>query len=128
METGGQVLLVEKEELVRKMFRSILNRFGFDVLIAKDGVETLDIFRNRPDEIRLVITDLTMPHMNGWETLAGLRKIRPDIPVILASGYDDAHVMAADYVEKPQAFLHKPFEIKTMQETLERVIGLDKLH
>lgn len=128
METGGRILLVEDEELVRKMFRSILNRFGFDVLIAKDGVEALDIFRSRPDEIRLVITDLTMPRMNGWETLAALREIRPDIPVILASGYDEAYVMAADYVEKPQAFLHKPFEVKTLQEILERVTGLDKLH
>jgi len=128
METGGLILLAEDEALVRKMVGSILQRFGFDVVFASDGVEAVDIFRNRLDEVRLVISDLTMPRMNGWETLAALRKIRPDIRVILASGYDEAHAMAPDYTEKPQAFLHKPFEMKTLQQTIERVLGLDKLH
>ncbi len=123
LETGGRILLVEDEEMVRNMIAAILRRLGFDVLIARDGMEALDTFRSRLDEIRLVITDLTMPRMNGWETLAALRAIRPDIPVILASGYDEAHVMASDHAEKPQAFLYKPFEIETLRKTLERVLG-----
>ncbi len=127
-KTDGLVLLVEDEEMVRNMMGAILRRLGFDVLAAKDGVEALEIFRRRPDEIRLVITDLTMTGMSGWNTIAALRKIRPDIPVILASGYDEAHVMAPDHAEKAQAFLHKPFEIETLRKTLERVLGLDRLH
>lgn len=125
---GGLILLVEDEELVRKMVGSILKRLGFDVVFARNGVEAVDIFRTRADEICLVITDLTMPRMDGWETLAALRKICPDVRVILTSGYDEASAMAADCPEKPQAFLHKPFEMKTLQEILERVFGLDKLH
>ena len=124
---AGLVLLVEDEEIVRNTMGAILRRLGFDVLAAKDGGEALEIFRRRPEEIRLVITDLTMSGMNGWNTIAALRKIRPEIPVILASGYDNAHVMASDHAEKPQAFLHKPFEVKTLQETLERVLGLDRI-
>jgi two-component system, cell cycle sensor histidine kinase and response regulator CckA len=124
---AGLVLLVEDEEIVRNTMGAILRRLGFDVLAAKDGGEALEIFRRRPEEIRLVITDLTMSGMNGWNTIAALRKIRPEIPVILASGYDNAHVMASDHAEKPQAFLHKPFETETLRKTLERVLGLDRI-
>ncbi len=127
LETGGRILLIEDEEMVRNTMGAILRRLGFDVLMAGDGIEALDIFRSRPDEICLVITDLTMPRMNGWETLSALREIRPDIPVILASGYDEAHVMACDHAENPQAFLHKPFETEALLKTLESVLGLDKL-
>lgn len=120
-------MVVEDEEMVRNLVVAILRRLGFDVLIPRDGMEALDIFRSRLDEICLVLTDLTMPRMNGCETLAALRAIRPGIPVILASGYDEAHVMASDHAEKPQAFLHKPFEIGALRKTLERLLGIDPI-
>jgi len=50
-----------------------------------------------------------MPGMNGWETMAALRKIRPHIPVVLVSGHDEAHAMGRDYPEQPHVFLHKPY-------------------
>ncbi len=56
-----------------------------------------------------MITDLTMPGMDGRETLTALGKIRPHIPVVLASGYDEAHAMGRDYPEQPHVFLHKPY-------------------
>jgi CheY-like chemotaxis protein len=59
-----------------------------------------------------------MPRMNGWETLAALRKLAPDIPVILTSGYDEARVMQGDHPELPQAFLHKPYQMRDLEAAI----------
>ncbi|MEI6260188.1 MAG: response regulator, partial [Deltaproteobacteria bacterium] len=69
-----------------------------------------------------VLCDLTMPRMDGWETLLVLRKISPDIPVILSSGYDKAQVMAGEHAEWPQAFLGKPYKLNDLRETIQKVI------
>jgi CheY-like chemotaxis protein len=78
----------------------------------------VDVFRLHQDEIRCVLTDLTMPRMGGWETLAALRKLSPDIPVILSSGYDEAQVMAGEHAERPNAFLGKPYRIEELSDTI----------
>jgi len=122
-EGDGKVLLIEDEAQVRNMARIMLTRLGFTVIEAKDGAEAVEMFRRRRDEIRWVLTDLTMPQMNGWETLAALRKLSPDIPVILSSGYDEAQVMADEHPERPNAFLGKPYQLKELRETIDRVLA-----
>jgi CheY-like chemotaxis protein len=119
---GGVVLLVEDEEPVRKMTRVMLTRLSYTVLEASDGVEALEVFRQHQNEICCVLCDLTMPRMDGWETLLALRKISPDIPVILSSGYDKAQVMAGEHAEWPQAFLGKPYKLNDLRETIQKVI------
>jgi two-component system cell cycle sensor histidine kinase/response regulator CckA len=110
--------LVDDEEMLRDMAAAMIKRLGFTALAAKGGVEAVEVFRQRRDEIRLVLSDLTMPRMNGWETLTALRKLAPDLPVILASGYDKAHVMAGDHPELPQVFLGKPYRLKELGEAI----------
>jgi two-component system, cell cycle sensor histidine kinase and response regulator CckA len=117
-EGSGRILLVDDEEMVRKMAKTMLERIGFDVLTARDGVEAVKIFRENQADIELVLSDLTMPRMNGWETLSALREICPDIPVILASGYDEAQIMADDHRIQPQAFLHKPYQLDDLKKAL----------
>lgn len=109
-QAGGGVLLVEDEEKVRKVVASMLIQMGFSVLVAKDGVEAVEVFRQRQDEIRLVLCDLSMPRMDGLETLTALRKIAPGIPAILASGYGEAQIMDRWCPERPQAILGKPYQ------------------
>lgn len=121
---GETILLVEDQEMVRKTATAMLQRLGLRVLAAKDGHEAVARFREHSADIRVLISDLSMPGMDGWQTLAAVRKIRPDIPVILASGYDEAQAMAGDHPgEKPQAFLHKPYRLQTLRQTLERVLA-----
>lgn len=122
-ESGGTVLLIEDEVMVRNMARIMLTRLGFKVLEAKDGVEAVGIFRQHQDEIRCVISDLTMPRMNGWDTLAALRRISPDIPVILSSGYNETRVMAGEHPERPNAFLGKPYQLKGLSDAINRVLS-----
>ena len=118
MEGSRTILLVDDEEMVRDMAAAMLKHLGFTVLEAKDGIEAVEVFRQRQNEICLVLCDLTMPRMNGWETLTALRKLAPDIPVILASGYDEAQVMAGDHPEWPQVFLGKPYKLKGLSDAI----------
>ena len=100
----------------------MIARLGFTVLEAGDGVEGVEIFKAHPGEIRCVICDLSMPRMDGWETLSALRKLSPGIPVILASGYDEASVMTGDHPELPQAFLGKPYGLQALREAIGRAV------
>jgi PAS domain S-box-containing protein len=121
-EEAATVLLIEDEPQVRNMARLMLIRLGYKVLEATDGVEAVDIFQKHRDEIRCVLSDLTMPRMNGWDTLAALRQISPEIPVILSSGFDEAQVMAGEHCELPNAFLGKPYQLKALRETIDRIL------
>jgi PAS domain S-box-containing protein len=120
---GGTVLLVEDDEMLRETIGSMLTRLGFMVVDAKDGTEAVEVFREHKDAIRCVLCDVTMPHMNGWETLAALRKRAPGIPVILTSGYDEAYVMSDDYDERPQAFLGKPYQLNALRDALRHALA-----
>jgi signal transduction histidine kinase/DNA-binding response OmpR family regulator len=127
IEAGGTVLLVEDDEPVRTMTKIMLTRLGYKVLEAEDGVEALELFQLYRDEIRCVLSDLTMPRMNGWETLAAIRNLSPDIPVILSSGYDEARVMAGEYSERPNAFLGKPYQLEGLRGVIRSVLeNMDK--
>ncbi len=120
--TAGTVLLVEDDELLRRSASRTLTELGYHVLEAGDGAEGVDIFRQHRHRIGLVLCDLTMPHLDGWETLTALRRMAPDLPVILTSGYDEAHVMADDRADLPQAFLAKPFGIAALRSAIQRAL------
>jgi signal transduction histidine kinase/CheY-like chemotaxis protein len=122
IKTSGTVLLVDDEDLVRGMTETMLIRLGFKVLTAKDGVDAVEVFEKHFDEISVVLCDLTMPRMNGWETLSAIRRIRQDTSFILASGYDKAQIIAGDHHEQPQVFLHKPFMKELLKDALEKAM------
>ena len=86
-EAHGTVLLVDDEEVVRRLGRASLERRGYQVFLANHGKEAIEIFQSRPRDIDVVILDMTMPVMGGEESLGHLRTIRPDVPVIVCSGY-----------------------------------------
>jgi PAS domain S-box-containing protein len=119
---AGTVLLVDDEQMLRKLGGTVLARLGFSVLVAKDGVEAMEVFRQHQGEVRCVICDATMPRMDGWQTLAALRKLAPGLPVILCSGYDQAEVMAGDHPDLPQVFLSKPFQLQTLRDAIGRAL------
>jgi CheY-like chemotaxis protein len=114
--------VVDDEPSLRKIVANAIKGMGFTVLTAQDGVEAVEMFQQHLKEIRLVICDLTMPRMGGWETLTALRNLSPGIPVILASGYSEAQVMAGNHPELPQAFLSKPYEYESLNDAIKRVI------
>jgi len=116
------VLLVEDDELLRRSTSRTLTELGYQVLEAGDGAEGVEVFHRHRDRIELVVCDLTMPHLDGWETLSAIRRVSPSLPIILTSGYDEAHVMADNREELPQAFLAKPFGIEALKHAIRRAL------
>jgi len=102
------VLIIDDEEFVRGAAAAALREGGFKVILAEDGLEGVECFRKNADEISCVLLDLTMPRLSGAEVLAQLRVIRPDVRVLLTSGYDQFTALA-DLPHKPTGFLNKPF-------------------
>ena len=112
MERGSEVvLLVEDEEGVRALARRILTRQGYIVLEASDGRNALDVTARYEGRIDVVVTDAVMPEMGGLDLIRAMRGLRPDIRVILMSGYTDDEMTRRGILTPQLAFLPKPFEV-----------------
>jgi CheY-like chemotaxis protein len=102
------ILLVDDELSLRNLGRAILERYGYQVLLAENGIQALEIYRDSGDQIDLVILDLTMPRLSGVDTLRQLMDMDPDIRVILASGYSAEHVLTSKD-DRTLGFISKPY-------------------
>ncbi len=120
---GGTVLLVDDEEMVRDLARRMLEHLGFQALMAGDGHEALAVFRAHQDEVVCVLLDLTMPRMDGAQTLRELRKAKADLPVIVSSGYDEAELDKRLAGAGPFEFVLKPYEMAALGRKLKDVLG-----
>jgi two-component system, cell cycle sensor histidine kinase and response regulator CckA len=116
------ILVVDDEPLLLQLAYAVLSNHGFAVLTAKNGHEALEVFRQHRESISCVLCDLVMPGIDGWETLTALRKLAPDIPVILSSGFDQDEVMAGDHAELPQYFLGKPYDLIDLLEAIKEAL------
>jgi PAS domain S-box-containing protein len=119
---AGTVLIVDDEPVVREVAQGMLERAGLKVLTAEDGREALVVFENHVDEIDCVILDLTMPHLDGEETFRELRRIRPDVAVILASGYNQQDVTQRFTGKGLAGFLQKPFRLESLTEMVKGIL------
>jgi PAS domain S-box-containing protein len=119
---SGTVLVVDDDEGVRELLDATLCRAGLNVLLACDGREGVDLFRRHSDEIRAVVLDRTMPDIGGEDAFDEIRRIRPDVRIMLISGYSEERA-AWHFIDKGlDAFLHKPFEPRTLLERIRRII------
>ena len=89
---SGAILLVDDEDNVRAMGKKMLEWMGFQVLTAKDGLEALQVYSEQGQHITLVLLDLTMPRLGGEETLRELRRLNPQVRVVLSSGYTETEI------------------------------------
>jgi CheY-like chemotaxis protein len=103
----GTVLVVDDEDTVREVAETMLEGMGLEVVGARDGVEALERFDENPDAVDLVLMDLTMPRMGGVAAAQALRERRPDLPILLSTGYLDAAGPVADRADLP--LLKKPY-------------------
>ena len=116
------VLLVEDEDLVRRMAREMLEASGYAVLEARHGIEALDVAERHADHIHLLLTDVVMPYMSGRELAEKLAVLRPDTSVLYMSGYTDDAIVHHGVLEKGVAFLEKPFTPDTLAHKVRTVI------
>jgi CheY-like chemotaxis protein len=120
----GNVLVVDDEEMVRNMARFMLERVGYQVETAHDGSQGVDRFAASPGEFDAVLLDLTMPVMNGQEALERIQQIRPDVPVILSSGYSEEEALRRFQGYALAGFLQKPYTAAALSRKVRQAIGL----
>ncbi len=118
----GTVLLVDDEEIVRRIARASLERQGYKVLVANNGREAIEVFKSQAHAVQLVILDMTMPVMGGEETLGNLREIRSDVPVIVCSGYNEVEVIRRFTSQGIAGFIQKPYTAASLAGTVKAVI------
>ena len=116
------VLVVDDEETVREVCATLLQRLGFQTITAADGDEGLRLFKRHAEEIGCVLLDLTMPRMDGISTFREMKRFRPDIPVILCSGYDEQEATQHFTNEGLAGFLQKPYSLEHLKHKIERVL------
>jgi len=122
-KANAAILVVDDEEAVRGMLLQLLGRAGFEAIAAADGLEAIAIFRERGSGIACIVLDLSMPHLDGLQTLRELRRIHGDVPVILSSGYSESEIEERFRGEGVAAFLQKPFQFQALYDALRRVLG-----
>ena len=111
-----KILVVEDDADVRRVTREVLESSGYQVWEAADGLEALDLWRINASKIDLLVTDIVLPgRLNGWELAARLRRMRPDLKVILISSYA---VVQADRNQFRDPVLPKPFSLEKLTETV----------
>lgn len=119
----GVVLLAEDEETVRTLGRRMLERMGFTVIAAVDGRDCLQLFQEHAKELRLVLLDLTMPHLDGDEVFREIRRARPDLPTIIASGYTEQEIRQRFAGKGIAGFIQKPYHLNDLRDVIRHALG-----
>jgi PAS domain S-box-containing protein len=122
LEGAGIVLVVDDEEIVRMTARHTLEHYGYRTLLAHDGAAALEAYRNRLPDIALVLLDLTMPVMNGEETLRRLQIVNPGVKVLLSSGYNEVEAVQRFAGKGLAGFIQKPYTAAFLAEKVKEAL------
>ncbi len=112
------ILLVDDDVNLRTVCQEVLKSMGHKVLIARDGGSALECFNQHREEIELVITDIVMPVMGGFELAAQLRQFNENLPFIFMTGYDPKHTDIPEELLRNSTMLHKPFYMSALEKAL----------
>ncbi|NOZ87007.1 MAG: response regulator [Deltaproteobacteria bacterium] len=115
---NGKVLIVDDEAIVRQVAGRMFKKLGMEVIEASTGRDAIEIVCNRGQKLDLVVLDMSMTDLSGTEVLQVMKAERPDLPVILSSGYSQGLVESNSRKAKPDAFLQKPYVSKEMKRIL----------
>ncbi len=122
MKGSETVLLVDDEDMILQIGEEMLENLGYRVLTAKGGKEAIELYSKNMGEISLVVLDVIMPEMNGRETFRELRKLNPQVKVLLASGYSINGKAAEIINEGCNGFIQKPFSLKELSQRTREII------
>ena len=117
------ILVIEDEELVRDLIVRMVEHLGYGSCAAVNGIHGVELFQKNCDQIDLVLLDLTMPEIDGTEVLRKLRVIKPDVRVIIMSGFNKDQTISRFEDDQPNGFVQKPYTTSELRAELTRVIG-----
>jgi PAS domain S-box-containing protein len=115
---GENILVVDDEESVRLIMRSTLESFGFRAVGAADGTEAVALFRSAPALFDMAVVDMQMPGLDGGKTILSLRHMRPELPIVAASGLATSQNREQAAANGVRHFLEKPFSVETLIRTV----------
>ena len=120
--TKKRILLVDDEDILVEMSQIMLTRLGYEVTVRNSSLEALTVFQNQPDQFDAVITDQTMPGMTGMDLARRILQVRPNIPIILCTGY--SNLVNEDLAKGCgiKGFVMKPMTKKDISTLLRRVL------
>ncbi|SDB09343.1 response regulator [Belnapia rosea] len=120
---GIRVLVAEDEPLAAMVVEDVLTELGYEVLLASDGVEALHLAERHAFDV--LVTDLAMPRMTGWDLIPRLRLQRPDLPVVVMTGFlpPNGRELLISTQGGPLGLVLKPFEIRHLVTAIEKVTG-----
>jgi two-component system cell cycle sensor histidine kinase/response regulator CckA len=108
-QIGSTVLVVDDDPFIQELAVMMIETFGFATLVAADGGEGVKLVDKHREEILLVLCDLNMPGMDGWQTLSAIRAIAPELPVVITSGHAIDEAMCREYPDQPWGIMNKPY-------------------
>lgn len=117
------ILVVEDDDSLRELLRTMLEANDLKVLTASDGIEAVEIFEKNQDEIGVVLSDLGLPRLGGWEAFLKMREINPKVKGILASGYFHPHVKEEIIKSGAKNFIQKPYNTPEIVSTLRKMLA-----
>ena len=122
-EGRGTILVVDDDSVLRRLLATVLKLRGFDVLVAEDGVQALEVLQHE-DHVDLVLADIIMPQMDGWTLLERLKEHHPSVPVILLTLIEEAKPTSLRAEEMgAAACLFKPIDPVSLMSGVDRVLG-----
>ncbi|HHD56588.1 MAG TPA: response regulator, partial [Desulfobulbaceae bacterium] len=122
----ASILFADDEQAIRELVQTYLEKYGYQLTTCKNGEEAWKNFAAEPAKWDLVVTDQNMPRMTGTELIQKIRKIRPDIPIILATGYSE-NISAQEFVKlNISAMLQKPTPMNKMVEYIRKTLKKPK--
>jgi CheY-like chemotaxis protein len=117
-----RALFIDDEQSLAEIGKEMLTRLGYEVVAKTNSLDALEFFRTDPDQFDLVITDMTMPHMTGEKLAQNLMSIRPDIPVILCTGYSEMMTEEKAKEMGIKGFAMKPLIIRDLASSIRKVL------
>lgn len=121
------ILIVEDEPIVRAMCQTVLDRNGFRSLLAENGQEGLTLFLAQHPEIALVLSDISMPVMNGIDMVKEIFKFQPHSNIILMTGLTP-EPLVPEYLQKLCAVIYKPFRAQELLAAIRKCLGYEETH
>jgi CheY-like chemotaxis protein len=121
-EFDGVVLVIDDEDTILRTARAILEKHGFQVIVAENGHAGIDTFQRLANRISLVLLDVTMPLTSGHDVLREMRLIRRDTPVIFSSGYDEEDAVKGISTSDYSGFLQKPYTAAQLLKQVRRAL------
>jgi CheY-like chemotaxis protein len=118
----GTILVVDDEEILRNIAAESLSRLGYQTILAENGRQGLELYKAHRDNIDLVLLDMIMPVLNGRDCLEELRKINPDVRVVIVSGYSKDKELTRLQEKFDFGFLVKPYNISVLSRVLARAL------